>query len=219
MPPCEDVPRGPTCCTTGPGAAAAGAAETPPLAVGQPGPLLKGRRHPWLQPLFWPFRAVSYAVFAGARRWRRGDVLNEVTSGLFLGARLFPGEADALRARGVTAVIDLTSELPTAAVFARAPFERYAVPTLDRAPPPPAVFDDAVAWVTAQIVSGRAVYVHCAFGRGRSATLAAAALIALGRAAGVREAVAMVTAARPSVSIKGEQLAALEAFAARRLTR
>ena len=183
---------------------------------GDPGPVLKGRRRPWLQPLFWPFRVVSYAVFAGARWWRRGDVINEVTPGLLLGARLFPREADALRARGVTAVIDLTSELPTAGVFARAPFERYAVPTLDRAPPPPAVFDDAVAWVVAKITSGQSVYVHCAFGRGRSATLAAAVLVALGRAGGAAEAVARVAAARPSVHVKGEQLAALEAFVARR---
>jgi protein-tyrosine phosphatase len=183
---------------------------------GDPGPLLKGQRHPWLQWLFWPFRAVSYAVFAGARWWRRGDVVSEVSPGLFLGARLFPAEAAALHARGVTVVVDLASELPTAAAFARSPFERYAVPTLDRAPPPAAIFDEAVRWVVARVTAGQSVYVHCAFGRGRSATLAAAVLIALGRAQGVAEAVARVAAARPAVSIKGEQLAALEAFVARR---
>jgi protein-tyrosine phosphatase len=184
---------------------------------GDPGPLLQGRRRPWLQPVFWPFRAVSYGVFAGARFWRRGSaVVNEVAPGLFLGARLFPGEAGALRSRGVTVIVDLTSELPPAGVFAAAPFERYAVPTLDRAPPPPAVFDEAVRWIAARIASGHAVYVHCAFGRGRSATIAAAVLVALGRARDAAEAVAMVTAARPAVSIKGEQLAALEGFVVRR---
>lgn len=183
---------------------------------GDPGPLLQGGRRPWLQPVFWPYRAVSYGVFAGARWWRRADVVNEVTPGLFVGPRLFPGEAASLRALGVTAVIDLTSELPAAAVFTRAPFERYAVPTLDRAPPPVAAFDEAVRWVAARIEAGQAVYIHCAFGRGRSATLAAAVLIALGRAEGAAEAVAAVAAARPSVHVKGEQLAALEAWVARR---
>jgi len=182
---------------------------------GDPGPLLKGHRRPWLQPLFWPFRVVSYGVFAGARWWRRGDAVSEVSPGLFLGVRLFPGEVEALRARGVTAVIDLTSELPTAAVFARAPFERFAVPTLDRTPPPPEVFDAAVRWVAERVARGQSVYVHCAFGRGRSATVVAAALVALGRARDPAEAVAMVTAARPSVSIKGDQREALEGFAAR----
>ena len=182
---------------------------------GDPGPLLKGQRWPWLQPLFWPFRAVSYAVFAGARWWRRATVVDEVTPGLFLGPRLFPWEAGALQTRGVTVVIDLTSELPTAAAFAKSPFERYGVPTLDRGAPPAAVFDEAVRWVAAKVTSGQSVYVHCAFGRGRSATLAAAVLIALGRARDAAEALAMVAAARPSVSVKGEQLAALEGFVAR----
>jgi protein-tyrosine phosphatase len=182
---------------------------------GDPGPLLKGERRRWLQPVFWPFRAVSYGVFAGARWWRKTGV-DEVAPGIFLGPRLFPGEAAALRARGVTVVIDLTSELPTAGVFARAPFERYAVPTLDRAPPPAAVFDETVRWVAAKVAAGQSVYVHCAFGRGRSATIAAAVLIALGRAQTAAEAVAMVAAARPSVSVKGEQFAALEGYVARR---
>lgn len=183
---------------------------------GDPGPVLKGRRKPWMQPLFWPFRLVSYAVFAGARWRRRAELVDEVTAGLFLGPRLFPGESGWLRERKITAVVDLTSELPTATVFATAPFERYSVPTLDRAPPPAAVFDEAVRWTAAKVAAGESVYVHCAFGRGRSATLAAAVLIALDRAKGAAEAVAMVTAARPSVSVKGEQLAALEAFVARR---
>lgn len=183
---------------------------------GDPGPLLKGQRHGWLQGVFFPFRAVSYGVFAGARWARRNDVVSEVSPGVFLGPRLFPWEADGLRARGVTGVLDLTSELPTAAVFAREPFERHAVPTLDRAPPPPALMDAAVRWAVARVEAGQSVYVHCAFGRGRSATVAAAVLVALGRAPGAAEAVAMVAAARPSVRVKGEQFAALEAFVARR---
>lgn len=186
---------------------------------GDPGPLLKGQRHGWMQGVFLPFRAVSYGVFAGARWARRGDVVSEVSPGVFLGPRLFPWEADALRSRGVTGVLDLTSELPTAGVFAREPFERRGVPTLDRAPPPPALMDAAVQWAAERVQAGGAVYVHCAFGRGRSATVAAAVLVALGRATSAAGAVAMVAAARPSVRVKGEQYAALEAFVARHAAR
>ena len=50
----------------------------------------------------------------------------------------------------------------------------------------------------------------------RLITCSAAVLIALGRAKDAAEALAMVAAARPSVSVKGEQLAALEGFVARR---
>jgi hypothetical protein len=183
---------------------------------GDPGPVLQGARRPWLQPLFWPYRAVAYAVFAGARWWRRGDAISEVSPGLFLGVRLFPGESESLRARGVTVVLDLTSELPPAGVFARAPFTRHAVPTLDRAPPPTEVFDEAVRRAAEAITAGQSVYVHCAFGRGRSATVAAAVLVALGRAEDAEAAVAMVSAARPSVHIKGAQREALDGYVRRR---
>ena len=43
--------------------------------------------------------------------------------------------------------------------------------------PGPEVLTDAVAWIDAQLADGRTVLVHCAKGRGRSATVLAAYLM------------------------------------------
>ena len=52
---------------------------------------------------------------------------------------------------------------------------QYKVP--DVTVPDAAVISDAVAWIDSQIDDGRSVLVHCAKGRGRSATLVAAYLM------------------------------------------
>ncbi len=185
-------------------------------AGGDAGLVLKGERWPWLQPLFFPFRLVSFVVFAVSRVLRRGgDTVCEVVPGLAIGPRLFAWEAEELRSRGYTGVVDLTSELPVARVFTATPFERHAGPTLDRAPPTDPALDRAVAWTVERIASGRAVYVHCAFGRGRSALVTAAVLVRLGHATTADEAVAKVAAARPQVRVAGEQWDALVAWVAR----
>ena len=43
--------------------------------------------------------------------------------------------------------------------------------------PAPRVLTDAVAWIDEQLADGRTVLVHCAKGRGRSATVVAAYLM------------------------------------------
>jgi protein-tyrosine phosphatase len=57
------------------------------------------------------------------------------------------------------------------------------------------------------------VYIHCAFGRGRSATIAAAVCLRLGLARDADGAVACVKAKRPVIRVRGEQFAALQRYA------
>ena len=52
---------------------------------------------------------------------------------------------------------------------------QYRVP--DVTVPGPDVLTDAVAWIDEQLADGRTVLVHCAKGRGRSATVLAAYLM------------------------------------------
>lgn len=49
----------------------------------------------------------------------------------------------------------------------------------------------AVEWCTRERAEGRDVYIHCAHGHGRSATVMSALLIALGEASSGEEAVAI----------------------------
>jgi protein-tyrosine phosphatase len=62
-----------------------------------------------------------------------------------------------------------------------------------------------VAWLTERAGEGP-VYVHCALGHGRSATVVVAYLVATGRAATVQEGLASLRSKRPGVSLLAPQL-------------
>jgi hypothetical protein len=177
--------------------------------------LLKGTRWPWIQWVFWPFRAVSVVVYVLARHLRREEVVCEVMPKVYLGPRLFDRERDRLTARGISVVVDVTSELPTSAVYASPPFERIAHPLLDRSFPNDRDLDALVDRVLSHVEAGRGVFIHCAFGRGRSALVACAVVLASGRAETAEEALALVRAARPAVRIRPEGMARLQRYAER----
>jgi hypothetical protein len=180
------------------------------------GPFLKGERWPLLQPVLLPFRAVSVALYALARRLRSEEVVCEVMPGVYLGPRLFDRERARLEAQNVTVVFDLTSELLTSRAYSNPPFVREGHALLDRTFPSDADLDALVDRVLAHLREGRGVFIHCAFGRGRSALLACAVVLASGYASTADEALAKVKAARPAVSIRRDGVEVLRRFAARR---
>ncbi len=179
------------------------------------GPFLKGERWPILQPLLLPFRVVSVVIYALVRRLRREEVVCEVMPRVFLGPRLFERERHRLEAQRVTVVFDLTSELLTSRTYSTAPFMREAHALLDRTFPSDEDLDALVERVLAHLRDGRGVFIHCAFGRGRSALLACAVVIASGHAATAEESLAKVKAARPAVSIRRDGVEVLRRFARR----
>src|SRR5262249_39640038 len=86
------------------------------------------------------------------------------------------------------------------------------LPTLDNTAPEEGAVREMVA-VLAGTTS--AVYIHCAAGHGRSATVAAAVLLARGLASDVKEAEALLRKARPGVRLSPEQRHLLERLTAR----
>ena len=75
-----------------------------------------------------------------------------------------------------------------------------AAPMLDLLPPAVEQIDDALAAVDS-LAAERPTLVFCALGYARSATVAAAWLMASGRAAGVDEAISGVRRVRPAVAL------------------
>ncbi len=152
-----------------------------------------------------PFLAVMWTVWR--LRARRGRFGHEIAPGLRLGRRPLGGELPA----SVTAVVDMTSEFPVSpGVEGR---EYLCVPLLDATAPDAATLARAVEWIDAR--RGE-VYVHCAAGNGRSATIVAAVVLARGLVPDAAAAVEFVRRARPSIRLNRAQLRALGALAAAR---
>jgi predicted protein tyrosine phosphatase len=137
---------------------------------------------------------------------------SRITDHVYVGGQQTAAGWQRLAARGVDSVVNLRAEFDDAAAGI-AP-ERYLyLPTADNTPPTFADLCRGVAFLRAEAVSGRQVYVHCMLGVGRSATLAAAYLVADGLRPA--EAWQYLLLRRPFIQPTASQMAAVEEFAAR----
>lgn len=154
------------------------------------GPLLAGQWISW-----WYYRRQS-------DRWSR------LTPRVWLGPVLREAEARAAVAAGVTAVLDLTVEFSRPEAFAGV---RYLnVPVLDLTAPTPGQLQEAVAFIERESREG-VVLVHCKAGYSRTAGVAAAWLLASGRAGHANEAFDQLRRVRPRIVIRPEIHRALTA--------
>jgi protein-tyrosine phosphatase/1-acyl-sn-glycerol-3-phosphate acyltransferase/membrane-associated phospholipid phosphatase len=136
---------------------------------------------------------------------------DEITPHLWIGRRLDAAEAAAAVERGVTAVLDLSAELAEADAFTRVAYRN--VPVVDLTAPTGRQLEEAVAFIARHAASG-VVYVHCKIGYSRSAAVAAAYLLASGRARTSEHAIAIIRRARPSIVVRPEAVAALRSYEA-----
>lgn len=171
----------------------------------------------WSRLLFWPYFALSYFAYGLARRTMDCPPHHEIQPGLLLGCRRWRTEEAAFSQLGVRAVLDLTSEFGEPE-FLRRNSAYLCVPMLDHRPPSVAQLQEAVAYALEHLKHGP-VYVHCAVGFGRSATVVAACLLALGRATDPADAVAQLKAIRHRVYVNHRQMAVLTAWHEQRKTK
>ncbi len=135
---------------------------------------------------------------------------DRVAPGLLVGRVLTDAEAVAAIDQNVTAVLDLTAELPEAKPFRALKYRN--LPILDLTAPTQEQLQDAVAFIAEEVATGT-VYLHCKIGYSRSAAVAGAYLLATHEAATVDEAVAQLRQTRPSTIIRPEAMDALHVFA------
>jgi atypical dual specificity phosphatase len=107
------------------------------------------------------------------------DWFSEIEPGLWLGgAPSLQRDYQFICDHGINAVVNIRAEHEDDVVFYQQHdihHVRYCVP--DIGVPDCVTIDDAVRWMKAEAGAGRSILVHCAKGRGRSATLLAAYLM------------------------------------------
>jgi predicted protein tyrosine phosphatase len=170
-----------------------------------------GRLAPWTWVILAPYLAMNHIAL---RLVRRPERLHEIDAALFLGPRPAQRDRGAFEKAGIRSVLDLTCEFHEVD-FARALPAYTVVPLLDATAPSPEQIERAVRWCAARMQDG-SVYVHCAAGRGRSATIVAAVLLHLDKVPDAESAIARVRERHPSARPNSMQMAALLAWADQR---
>lgn len=152
----------------------------------------------WLA--WWPLFAYMRLLHELARTLTDEPVGNEVAPGIWVGRRARRHELPP----GIALVVDLCADLPEAPGVASG--RGYlSIPTLDATSPTPA---EIVRAVDAMLAANGPVFVHCAFGHGRSATVAAALLVRRGDAT-LEDVERTMRAHRPRIGLNDHQRRAL----------
>ncbi|HEY0483746.1 MAG TPA: dual specificity protein phosphatase family protein [Kofleriaceae bacterium] len=155
----------------------------------------------WWAWLVWgPLLGYMRLLHELARSVTGESVADEVAAGVWVGRRPRLHELPP----GIAIVVDLCAEMPEAPGVARG--RGYlAIPTLDAMSPEPAEIARAV---DAVLAAGGPAFIHCAFGHGRSATVAAAVLVRRGDAT-LDDVERRLRARRPRIGLNAHQRRAL----------
>jgi diacylglycerol kinase (ATP) len=176
-------------------------------AFGRSGPM------PAIGLLLLPYRFLARVTLSMLRRFDSMELMHPVGPRLFVGRLPLPSEHTRLAELGVTSVLNLCAEFPRRSRhLATSALETAYLPILDGTAPSDRQFHQAVDWIAARHGEGRSVLVHCAQGRGRSVTVAAAALCRLGLAADPDDALARIISVRPKAKPSRKQRVALARY-------
>lgn len=161
--------------------------------------------HPWLTALlFGPYQFLCWLGWLFLKHKQGKNHWHEVAPNVFLGRRA----SDTELPPDTGLVIDLTCELAT--LQKDTPGRRYiCLPTLDATAPDP----NALASLLDEVkhFEGK-IFVHCAAGYGRSATVVASLFLQKGLASSVEEAEEKLKKIRAGVRLQQEQRALAKRF-------
>ena len=163
--------------------------------------------------VLWPCLVGHWLSHAYYRRQCRP--YDELEPGVWIGRRLTRREAALAIDQGVTGVLDLAAELDEVRAFTRLRYR--SLPVLDLTAPTLEQLDEGVRFIRSASRRG-IVYVHCKIGYSRTAAVAAAYLLATGRARTTDEALAILRRTRPSIVVRPEAERAVRQYESRVVT-
>jgi atypical dual specificity phosphatase len=139
------------------------------------------------------------------------DIIDEH---FLLGGALMFDDLERLYGQGVRAVVNLCAERQDNQHRLReARMEYLWLPVVDTLPPTLEQIQQGMAWIEQQIQAGHIVYVHCAAGVGRSATLLACWYI-YARGMRVPQVLRFIKRRRPQMALTRWQIRRLQEFEA-----
>ncbi|XP_020581349.1 uncharacterized protein LOC110025284 isoform X2 [Phalaenopsis equestris] len=148
----------------------------------------------WSKILYFPFFFLVLLYVFLKRLKRREPIYNEISEGFFVGG--WPSSKKHLPP-GDPAVIDCTCELPRSSFISEDSY--LCVATWDTRAPLPTEIETAVRWASKMRAQKKPIYVHCAFGHGRSVCVMCAVLVTLGVAEDWKAAEKLVREKRPKI--------------------
>ncbi|XP_042445909.1 uncharacterized protein YnbD-like isoform X1 [Zingiber officinale] len=167
----------------------------------------------WSLIIFGPY-LLFIRLFVLLRRWKSGEPLySEISEGIYVGG--WPTSMDHLPP-GRPAVIDCTCELPRSSALT--PNGYLSVATWDTRAPQPSQIESAVRWACRKRTQKVPVYIHCAFGHGRSVCVTCAVLVALGLADDWKSAEKIIRGKRPFIMMNNLHRKNLEEWSKHRLS-
>ncbi|MFB2978443.1 dual specificity protein phosphatase family protein [Microseira sp. BLCC-F43] len=163
-----------------------------------------GTLNKWCLFLLLPYLLLTRIIWHIQRSISKEDCCNEIAPGIWLGRRAFVNELP----NNISLIIDLTAEFsePPNVISGKT---YICLPTLDTSVPPDRVFQKLIHTICSW--NGN-VYIHCALGYGRSATVAAGVLLAKGLVDNLNQAEKLLLTARPQIKFSPAQKNMLKKF-------
>lgn len=161
----------------------------------------EGRMTPAVVLAMAPYFVFTWIVWHIFRAVTPESAADQVAENIWVGRRPLGPELPA----GTALIVDLTAEFPVNTTV-RSHHEVVCVPTLDAKAPADGLMPGLISRI--QRTRGP-IYIHCAAGHGRAATVAAAVIMDRGLARTAEEAEAYMRKARPGISLHRAQKALL----------